>query len=84
MVAMQCERFPEKAGEFVRGKQASLRVVPKGDELASKLNVRVLPAVIGPPPVTRVSSQATTSTSVRAWTARRVMSARLPMGVAMR
>lgn len=44
-VAVQ-ERFPEKAGEFVRGKQASLRVVPKGDELASKLNVRVLPAVI--------------------------------------
>lgn len=44
-VAVQ-ERYPDKAGEFVHARQANLRVIPRGDELAGKLKARVLPAVV--------------------------------------
>lgn len=40
------ERYPERVGEFVRSLGAALRVIPRGDEAARELDIRVVPAIV--------------------------------------
>ncbi|HRJ49155.1 MAG TPA: TlpA disulfide reductase family protein, partial [Phycisphaerales bacterium] len=40
------ERFPDQAGEFIRARGSTARVVPVGDDAATALGIRILPAVV--------------------------------------